>query len=371
MDDVRILTEIKRTKSLMSYKPNNKKINEEVLDEGVKDWVLGASLIMASILNPGNVDAHIGHLPKEKTDSTITAIKSIIGDQNKLDQVAHYLKEKGVTTGGKGTIVNYGKKIIDKIEQNKGTKGFTVDTVHTQDPREMVRLLKTGKYALTSANIQTVIDTIYPDVKEIPVQEFNLPGKADDFFEFGRLELKEGIKAQLQQAIDSIINAGNIITGVRIISGTDFVRVTPGGDLNKLGINNNQELATERGNVIQDYIESLGVDSSLSTVCTFPNNIENKQGYEPNESLRIAGVKIESVKIQPEPTDTISTQKHTTSDFELVGISGEKSPSTISASSVNKGSIPSRGNIKTKIKQAIGKPIKCPSFGNNLPTFGN
>ncbi len=366
--DKNLLNEIKRSKEIIYYAPGTNKLTEtfdhDILEEGVKDWVLGASLLVASIMNVGKAEAQIKALPPTKADTTITAINSIINDQDKLNQVAGYLKDNGYTGNVKQSLITHGNQVIQQIQQ---TKGGEIETITTSDAKEVQKLIKSGDYAITKANIQTVIDTLYPEVEVIPVVNVSLQGSSDEFFDFAKMDLKSDIKTEISSYIDSLRQAGYIITKAQVVSGTDYVRIDPTGNLKQLGIDNNEELAAARADTIKNYLTTLNIDSSLITTCTYPHNVENKQGYQPDESLRIAGIVIEAVKPQLDtPAGNIEINKSTTADFELAKVSPEKTKPTDGGS----GQSIHQKIKKIKTKQKIGKKnkkqvmdtFKCPTF---------
>jgi hypothetical protein len=359
--DNRILNEIKQAKRLMEYRlGSNQTLNEELLEEGWKDWTIGLSLLMTSIVNAGKVEAQVQKIPDTKIDSTIASINNIIHDKTKLKQIADYLKTKGYNNQT-NSIITHGQHVIKQIEHKRKSKNFNIDTVNTSDPKEMIKLLRSGKYALTSANIKTVIDTLYSHEEYIPTITINLQGNAEDFFDFGKLILKDTIKKSITNIINDINRERYNITKVIILSGTDSVRINPFGELKKMGINNNAELATARANVIKDYIKSFKIDPSLIQICTYPHNVENIEGFKPNPSLRIAGIQIEAINIIPaEKINKQTSINTTTGDFTLVGISGDSDESQTYTSI---GKIEISKHKKKKKKTSIGKPIGCPKFG--------
>ena len=98
MIDKRILSEIDQAKKMMFYTLGTKETLNEVLltengltdaallEEGAKDWIIGASMLLASILNPGKLDAQVKQLQPNKADSAIAAVNSVLQDQTKLNQ---------------------------------------------------------------------------------------------------------------------------------------------------------------------------------------------------------------------------------------------------------------------------------------------
>jgi outer membrane protein OmpA-like peptidoglycan-associated protein len=366
--DKRLLTEINRTKEMFQHKLGSKPItDQQVIEEGAKDWIIGATLLITSILAPRKAEAQIASIPDGKSNALVTSIQSITQDESKMDEIANYLHDKGYqgnTNAIKSTIVRNANKMVDKIESMKDVD--STDVVNTSDPQKVRSLLGKG-YVITQAEIQTLIDTVYKDVQDIPVDTTTLNGSSEDFFPFATLILKPEIRQELSDTVEDILASGNKITNIRIIAGTDSVPIQVGGSLWNVGIHSNADLCNARADVIKDYLDSLGLDTSIVTVCTYPNNVENKPVGKPNDKLRIASVEITSVNIEKgteNPIDKIN--KTQTADFELTNISGgeKHGVKSLGSGKLNKSS---KTNIINKLN--LGKPIKCPSFGGDPTKF--
>jgi len=335
----------------MIHKTYEEYLNSE-MNEGLKEWTIGAMLLITSIMTPSKLDAQVNNVSdKEKT---INSIENVANNPDELNKVATYLANKGFgnVNAIKTTISKNAENLIGQIEDEDGR----TSTVSTTDPAKAVKYLRQG-YCFTQAEITTLIDTIYKDIEDIAIDTVSINGLSEDFFDFGSIVLKDNIKSDLKSVADSILKSGNKITNIRILTGTDSVRIEPGGDLEKSGIHNNQELCNARANIIKDYLGSIGIDTSMSTVCVAPHNIENKQGFQPDEKLRIAKVEIMSLPIStpaPETNKQITTT--TTTNFTLVkNIKSLKPKSgdrlkitTNKASSIN--------------KKLVGKKIKCATW---------
>ena len=361
--DQRLLTETEKLKKLMNYRVGTQ---PEVLEEGYKDWLMGATLLATAIMSPSKASSQINKLTPEKAQTTIQSIKNIITDTTKLRQVANYLNTNGYPGSSqsiKNRVVDKGNEMIKRLKQVKNSSDATMDVVSTENPIEAKKLFSSG-YVFTKAEIKELVDTVYADVDEIPVTKTSVNGFADDFFNFGDITLKDNIKHEIDSVIEDIISNGRIITNIRIISGTDFVRVIPGGSLDSMGIHDNNQLATARANTIKDYIATTIPDTSLFTTCVFPNNIANKSGYQPDEKLRIAGVEIISIEKPIAPTQPAAdVNLKTSGEFELVKIKADHS--TIKHPS-GKGNL--RKTITKSIKKSdIGRDLPCPKF--DIPTF--
>lgn len=365
MEDKRLLAEINKSKNLFQYRLGTQpQIDNELLEEGAKDWIIGATLLITSILAPKKLEAQMASTPEPKIDAIITSIQGITQDSSKMEEIANYLNDNGYmgnVNSIKSTINRNANKMITKLENMKGED--SVDVVNTNDPQEVRSLMLKG-YVLTGAEIQNLIDTVYRDVENVPVDTTTLNGSAEDFFPFATLILKPEIRQSLSDTIEDILASGNKITNIRIIAGTDSVPIRVGGDLWNAGIHNNADLCQARANVIKDYLDSLGVDTSIVTVCLLPNNVENKMEGKPNDKLRIASVEIMSININQPGDPSFDVKKSQTADFELLNVSGGEKHGAIS---MGKGGVKTSKSKTTINKLSLGKKIDCPSWNNYNP----
>jgi outer membrane protein OmpA-like peptidoglycan-associated protein len=348
--DERLLTEAIKLRKLINYRIGSE---PEIIEEGYKDWLIGATLLATAIMSPSKANSQINKLTPEKAETTIQTIKNIIQDTSKLKQVANYLNTNGYPGSSRSIklkVIGKGNEMIKQLKQVKNRSDATLDIVTTTDPKEATKLFRKG-YVFTKAEIKEILNTVYADVDEVPAAVDSISGNADNFFPFGDITLNDDIKQKIHNTIDSFGYEGYKITNIRIVSGTDFVRVIPGGTLDSMGIHDNNQLATARANAIKDYIGSIILDTSVISTCTFPNNIENKPGYQQNEKLRIAGVDFVAIKTSANLVIPAIT-KTTTGEFEL--IKPDIKHSTIKPPKPRTG--------KTISKKILINDIPCPKF---------
>lgn len=322
----------------------------EHIDEGLKDWTIGAALLIMSMLSPSKVDAQISKTPDK--DSLVNSIENVINDQENMNKVATYLHDNGYGAVGaiKNTLTRNANNILTEIEENDDVQ---VTSVQTSDIKKVGHYLHQG-YCITQAQIETLIDTVYADVENVPVDTVSIQGTSGDFFEFASLKLTDEIKADLKGIADSILNSKCLITNIMITTGTDFVRVEPGSKLYNLGIHNNQELCEARAKVIVNYLSEIGIDTTLISCCYRPNNLENKIGYQPNETLRVAVVEIFTIPNRPTKPISKEVLSTTITNFKLVKTIKEYKYKTTKIK---------LNTHKTKVpKRQLGKKMKCPTF---------
>jgi len=216
---------------LKSYKDFvDNSINEE---EGWKDKALAATLAAGTLMGSGKA-------------SNIDSFKDY--DKNKIEVISKDKEKDKTETRYKETT---SKEVAERLQNQK----WTLDSV--------------------------VVDTIWKELDNVspPVDTIISEIRFDDrqYFESGKYDLNEMIIDSLDNAIEEILEDNGVIMGIMVESSTDKqgLSVRLQKELQSKGYEgNNKGLSKARSESITNYLESIGVDTSI---------IETNQIYEAGE----------------------------------------------------------------------------------------
>lgn len=265
-------------KHLHSFENYN---NEEKVEEGFKDWLLGSLMLLGSAAGYGQTLPKTGHEDIDKK---------------------HYISTIKRT---------YAEK--DSLKMASDEK----------------RLLKQGWTKLV-----TDIDTLWSEttVKVPDTTVYTLSLKFDNqvLFGSGKFNLTPEVKMELDSAFQQLLDQSGILTGVEIVSSTDKTPVGPKLQATLKSMNlspDNTGLSQARSNSIKDYLVSgVNVDGETSpindTLITENNLVE--QGTIDDQSARYVYVNITFLgkgevageKEEIEKTPTTKTTVYYQKEFE-------------------------------------------------------
>lgn len=226
-------------KIVKSYKEffESSKINEE---EGLKDWAVGTAMA-ASVLNPFSKAVAADAPADSKEKSSIET--SYQAPEEKDDNTFHIGKDKPkshrtVRTGTEDAK----KKQVDRLV----SQGWTLDS--------------------------TEVDTLW---REIVVQKpdtlvtrhdlkFDVEG---DMFLTGKFTLRQSVVDGINDAVDQIQAEGGVVTDFQIESSTDKEPIK----MEYEGMTGNEALAHRRADAVEDELIRIGVDDSLISIVTKPD----------------------------------------------------------------------------------------------------
>jgi len=224
----------------------NENKDSEVLEEGVKEWMLIGLMTLGSI----------------------SGIKAQKGSVSSDHIKAAELVQDRLQSGDKELV-----KYFDKadIELNKDNLKELLDVDSDDIKTFKTRYISTAKgkikqgYAIESVNItrDTLISELPSGTKLDTTLNVDLSG---NLFDEGKFELNNQTVSELSDILKVIELNGGTINSIVIESSTDKQRISPELEpklVDAIGKGGNEGLSTLRNNKVKDYIISLGVDSSV------------------------------------------------------------------------------------------------------------
>lgn len=268
-------------------------LEHDLLEEGLKDWLVGAVIVLASTLGKGQtIEDKIKELPydaskKMEVSAALRdpAVKEILKKYDVLDnnvqkQLDRY-QEKGL---GSKDVVKFGTP------------------VKTSDEMMAKYYLETG-WHLTAVEVKEKIKE--SEKKDIPLEVIvkSLNFKSDKLFGAGKFELSS--VPEVKKMLDSISDAEGVLTRIYIESSTDKQRVSEklSDKLESLGYGRgNEGLSAARNDAMYDYLTGLGVDGGLINQKIYHDQGKGKENAaEPQDpSARYVQVKFEVMFPSPE-----------------------------------------------------------------------
>jgi flagellar motor protein MotB len=243
-------------KRIKSYKEffESSKINEE---ESLKDWAVGTAMA-ASALNPFSkamaADAPVDSSGKTSIETSYQA------PQEKEADTFHFGKDKpkSHTTVKTGTEAAR-KKQADRLVN----QGWTLDS--------------------------TSVDTLW---REILVQKpdtivtkhdfkFDVEG---DMFLTGKFTLNQSVVNGINDAVEQIQSEGGVVTDFQIESSTDKEPI----NMEYEGMTGNEALAHRRADAVEDELIRIGVDDSIISIVTKPDQGPDVYTKNMNKDERTA-----------------------------------------------------------------------------------
>jgi outer membrane protein OmpA-like peptidoglycan-associated protein len=233
-------------KHLHSFNQYN---NDEKVDEGAKDWLLGSLMLLGSVAGYGQNLPKVGHKDVDKK---------------------HY---------------------ISTIKKDYAEKD---SVMMASDER---RLLKQG-WTKLATDIDTLWNETIVKVPDTIVSTLSLKFDNQVLFGSGRFDLTPEVKSELDSAFQQLLDQSGILTGVKVVSSTDK---TPIGQrlqstLKSMNLSpDNDGLSKARSNSIKSYLvsgvnvdgDSLPINDTLIT----ENNL-SEQGSINDPGARYVYVNI-------------------------------------------------------------------------------
>jgi outer membrane protein OmpA-like peptidoglycan-associated protein len=271
--------------------------NKQVIEEGWKEVVLGAAMLMGVGLTGANAQTANKALDDEATLKKIE--QTLEGPE--IEKLANTLEKAGLDDAMEKIQAN-ADQIINAYNYaaEKKKVNFQLSRVYnTRNPKMVKSKIKQG-YAVQ--DIEVTKDTIIHKKGEIQLaQEVEMVFDAN-IFKTGTFDLEDSIKTELQSQVEAITMLGGKITGIEIYSSTDTEPI-------KMG---NEKLAQLRADGVSKFLQSIGVTVSPEIV-TQPEqgpeldwrsmgSSERKQARETTAEYRYVKVVIHSV-VEPAPQE--------------------------------------------------------------------
>lgn len=228
--------------------------NKEIIEEGFKDLLLGAALLLNLNLSGQNA-AEVKQMAKDK--EALEQLSSVLQNDSMRSKVVDFYEKKGLKDVDQ-KIVKNNEKLIKALE--KGKHYTSTQTAAT--PREIQGQLAQGRGLVSMKEITQ------PVVKIDSVLTFDFA--SDNSFLTGSHELSPEVKGQIQKMIDDLSSNQNItVNGVKIVASTDTEPIRR--YISNSDSTGNVKLANLRIKSISDMFSGV-VDSSSIQTKALPNS---------------------------------------------------------------------------------------------------
>lgn len=175
------------------------------------------------------------------------------------------------------------------------------DTLHkvTKSKSEMEKLVKYNHWTLDSTQVDTLYEVVKKVGEGVKVYADTLDlGVDGDLFLTGNFKLNDAVTGSILEAINEITAKDGIITDFQIESSTDAEPI----DMNYNGKSGNDALAQRRADAVKNELIKIGVDTSIISIETLPeqgpNLYKDIMSKEQRVSARIQTKDFRYVKIR-------------------------------------------------------------------------
>jgi len=272
------MKEIDRMRILSGLEPM--KTKEEQINEGWLQNLAAAVGLLAATAGSAQTAQDLPY-NQETRDKIEVALEN--------PQVVQKLKDMGVED-------NNIQRALNRFEKHKTG---TVKMREVSSDADLAKYLKMG-YHLTGVQTDTLIKTIPAIAPASVVEEIVLTFSDDAFFASGSFVLGANEAQEIQQALDSIANNGEVLLNVIVESSTDKQGLSKKlqKTLMSMGYSgDNSGLSQARNNSVMKVLETQGVDSSLIS-----QNVLAEQGEGViNPSARYVKVMLQSLSLEVIP----------------------------------------------------------------------
>jgi len=290
---------------IIAHIAESRKPKEEVLEEGWKEVVLGAAMLMGIGLTGVNAQTAKNALNNQDILNKIE--KTLEGPQ--IDKLAQTLEDGGLENAMDKIQAN-----ADQIETNfeyaAKKKGLTtsVQIYNTKSTKKAGEKIKQG-YAVE--DIEVTQDTVWTSSQEIELGNTLEVVFDANVFKTGTYDLEDSVTNELKNTIESILMMGGTINSIRIESSTDTEPI-------KIG---NEKLAQLRANSVEGFISGMvKVPIKIKTLPEQgPDVFSTNMTSQERDSVRKETAKYRYVKViidsevKPQPKQDVKAFKVITS----------------------------------------------------------
>lgn len=247
-------------------------LDKALLEEGAKDWILGAAMIIAQALG-SNAMAQSGHnkviADKAVHDKAVMAqIKSTLEDSTKTADLVSAMETLGMKNPT-DLLAKNAKAVTDEFNRvsNDNKIGYHLDTRAVTNLQALNTKLAQG-YALKGGTETS--DTVKHATPSITIKDtLDINFGSDNFFVSGGYELTPEGMDSIKSAIEAVHAQGGKILSVNVESSTDAERMIKfKSETDPTG---NIELATLRAKSVIDFVNTMA-DGAHITHREIPNN---------------------------------------------------------------------------------------------------
>ena len=231
---------------------------EELLEEGFKEWALAGLMALASI---GGVKA------QDVDKLTLKHIEAAQVVQNKLNS--------GDLDGdGAKDLKQYFTQAdidLNKINLDKLMNADIDSELKTYKTKSITSVRAKEKSDWVLSGLKVNKDTLWKSIPA-PASIVNTVSSKFNGNVFGSSDftLNKEVVEELDYLISKIETLNGKITSVKIKSSTDKEPIEKGGGLWNAGIRDNSQLAQKRAEGVKDYLNSKGVEVSDGDIITTP-----------------------------------------------------------------------------------------------------
>lgn len=268
------------------------------------------------------------------------------------------------------------EKPVDKYSSEDTYVFNPSDTIRktTKSKSEMEKMVKYQHWTLDSTSVDTLLQQIIVQRPDTVITEHSFKFDVDgDLFLTGKFQLSQQVIDGINSAVDSIKSEGGIITDFQIESSTDKEPIEMKYD-DKEG---NDALAQKRADAVKDELIKIGVDESIISITTKPEqgpDIYSKEmNKEERDSARLETSDYRYVTISiiylekevvfyPGIEKTVPKIKHV---YHLSKV--QQNLGTIKMKPIKQKK--TKSNVK-KVKRS-GNKTKCEDFGNKGDWWNN
>ena len=245
------------TKIIVTESQFNKLISssseDEVLEEGFKEILLGAAMLMGLNLNAQNTDIAQDALEKEQV---VQQIQNTIENDSTRNKMVSAMENAGVQNAEE-KLMDVNKKLLKKLKKKGYTAGEVQDFKGTQ--AQLDTKLRSGEYAILDVTeFREMVETVdYIDTT------ITIDITSDNNFATGSFSLEGELSSQILSTLKDINETYDDVE-ITIESSTDKEPVRKYiSDEDPTG---NKTLAKNRANSIMSLINQSGIDSSSVSV---------------------------------------------------------------------------------------------------------
>ena len=253
-------------KRLIESIVNNPQTNDR-LDEGLRDVLLGAAMLLGVTMSAQNTSDANNALSDAEI---VNNISNAITDTSTRNKLVSAMENIGVDDA-ESKLLNANQEILKKLD--KGEQLGNVSTVKGTKAQIDAKL-KSGDYGL----VDIEADTSYLTKIDVIKIDLELKFTSDNAFKTGSFELSDEINKELSQLKDSLqqFNPDDIKVTIESSTDTEPIRkFTTNSDST-----GNKKLSALRANAISSIIKSFGISDISSNIL----NDQGPQIYDTNMS---------------------------------------------------------------------------------------
>ena len=227
---------------------------QELLEEGWKEVVLGAALLLGSTFGGNEVKAQQAKDTINKSE-VLNQIKTTLEDEEGINKLANYLRMEPEQ------LSSYMQKNADKIEQkfDEVAKDKNLQlTLNLDDIKnQKTQISSKIKQGYGVSSIKLYKDSILKQGDEIIIEkQMSLDYTNMDMFLSGGVKLSPQVRSDIENMLSMLESINGKVSGVIIEASTDKEPISIG----------NEQLAQNRANSVIQILNSMGIDNIKTNI---------------------------------------------------------------------------------------------------------